>query len=160
MAEKHSWMWISAGLLCIVIIASSFGGYYYGEFVKYRDLYQETLKDLENVSMHVSVLINYGNGTKEWYNNTLVPIGFSVLNTTLIVAKVNYTIYPTMGAFVTAINDVAATGAMWWSLWHWNSTSSQWMFSWETSDQLILHNEDIIAWYCTSEGFPPTQHPS
>jgi len=153
MVERSGWIWVSAGLLCGLIVASTVAAYYHGEYLRYQEIYNDILKDLEAVSIRVSVLIDYGNGTKEWHNDTRVPIGFSALNTTLAVARVSFTLGE-YGAFISSINNVETAGNMWWSFWCWNSTSLKWDFILLACDKYILHNEDIIAWYYTS-GWPP-----
>ena len=155
MGDKRFWMWLCVALLCSVLTTSMLTVYYYGENLRYQQLYQDTLGDLKAVSIDVTMIINYGNGTKEWHNNTRVPIGFSALNATLTVAKVDYQVDPVMGAFITAINDVETAGEFWWALWHWNSTSSKWVLPLGTSaDKFILHNQYVIQWHYTS-GWPP-----
>lgn len=154
MAEKSGWMWVSMGLLCVAVVVSTVAAYYYGEYRRYQGLYEDTLRDLEAVTIHVSLLINYGNGTREWHNNTRVPVGFSVLNATLAVAEVDYAIGQ-YGAFVTAINGVGGDTGMFWIWLYWNATSSEWKTGPVASDMHVLHNGDLVAWSYTSEWPPP-----
>jgi hypothetical protein len=140
---KGEWAWVSVGLLCLVLGMSIITTYYYGEYMKYEDLYGKTLKDLEALTMQVNILINYGNGTQEWHNNTRVPIGFSLLNATLTVAKVDYYYYP----YVKAINGVG--GSKFWLWYYWSETASNWESGSVASNEYILHNGDIVSWVYT-----------
>jgi len=154
MAEKSGWIWISVGLLCGLIAASTIAAYYYGEYTKYQDLYKDTLQDLEALTMQVSILIDYGNGSREWHNNTRVPIGVSLLNATRMVAEVNYTVYPELGAFVNAINNVGGDLGRYWLWCYWSlpipvtvlPPASPWAIGPSASDAYILHHGDILSW--------------
>jgi hypothetical protein len=123
--------------------------YYYGENQRYQQLYQKTLGDLKAVSIQVNILINYGNGTKEWHNNTRVPIGYSVFNVTRMIAEVNYKLEE-WGVFVTAINGVGGTGS-YWNWWYWNATSSMWQYGPIGCGAFILHEGDLVGWIYTSD---------
>lgn len=148
MDKKPFWMWLCVALFCSVATTSMLTVYYYGENLRYQTLYQDTLGDLKAVSIQVSVVINYGNGTKEWHNNTRVPIGISLLNATRMVAEVNYT-PGQWGAFVNTINNVGGEHGRYWFWYYWNS-SSQWETKWVASDAYILHHEDIVSWVYVS----------
>jgi hypothetical protein len=145
MAEKKVWMWVSAGLLCGLIAASLVAVYCYGEYLKYQSFYTEISRDLEALTMHVSILIEYGNGTKEWHNNTRVPIGISLLNATQMIAEIDYDVSDG-SAFVTAINNVVGGSDLYWLWYYWNPSTSQWELKWVASNEYILHNGDIVKW--------------
>lgn len=145
-------VWISVGLVCSTLFASMFAVYYHEEYRQNLALYSDTLKDLDAVTVRVNLLIDYGNGTREWKNVTRVPIGTSLLNATLSVADVDYGV-SSLGAFINSINGVG--GDKFWLGWCWNSTSLEWMSLLEGCDQFILHNGDTVAWYYTSEWKPP-----
>jgi hypothetical protein len=147
MVQKSGWMWISLVLLCGVVLASYCSVYYYQESLKYQQLYGDALKELRQFKTHmlVSILIDYRNGTKEWYNDTSVPIGTTLFNATREVAKVNYTIY-SFGAFVNAINGKGGDPGHYWLWYNWNSTSNQWEMGMVGAGAFILHHGDIVSW--------------
>lgn len=147
MTEKRGWLWISIGLICLLIVSSSFGAYYYMECLKYKQLYNESLTELQKYSkyMLVNILIDFGNGTKEWHNNTLVARGADVLNATRIVAEVNY-IRGQYGAFVTHIRGVGGDPNTYWLWYVWNSTSARWDFGPIACDAYVLHEGEVVAW--------------
>lgn len=148
MAEKSGWIWVSAGLLCGLIAASTIAAYYYGEYTKYQNLYKDTLRDLEALTMQVSILIDYGNGSREWRNNTRVPLGISLLNATRMVAEVNYTVGH-WGAFVNTINNVGGDPGRYWLWYYWSSSTSKWEIGPVASDAYVLHHGDILSWVYT-----------
>lgn len=153
MGDKRFWMWVCVALLCSVATTSMLTVYYYGENLRYQTLYRDTLGDLKAVSIQVSVVINYGNGTKKWHNNTRVPIGSSVFNVTSIVADIDYST-EWGSAFVTAINGVGGTGS-YWIWWHRNATSSMWQCGPVGCDAFTLHEGDVVGWIYTSDWNQP-----
>jgi len=149
---KGGWAWVSVGLLCLVLGMSIATAYYYGEYMKYENRYRETLKDLEALTMQVNMLINYGNGTQEWHNNTRVPLGFSLLNATLTVAKVDYSFMEFEGklyAWVNAINGVEGSSSKFWLWYSWSTNASKWESGPVASNEYILHHGDTVAWFYT-----------
>ena len=151
MSQKTSWKWLSVGLLCTLILLSYLAIYYYSEFSRYQQLYNETLIELQKYDkfMFVNIMIDYGNETKVWYNNTLVIKGADLLNATQIVAEVDYTSGGKFGAFVNRINGVGQDPNTYWLWYTWNSTSSKWDPGLVASDKYILHEGNIVAWIYT-----------
>jgi len=149
-AQKNIFTWTSLGFLCVLILAMSFGAYYYTEYIKYQQLYSKTLRELQKYDRYVfvNILIDYGNSTKEWHNNTLIVRGADLLNATRIVSEVNYT-RGTYGAFVTHINFVGGDPNTYWLWYSWNSTSSNWDFGPVACDAHILSEGEIVAWIYT-----------
>jgi len=150
MAERSGWIWVSAGLLCGLIAASTIAAYYYGESTKYQNFYKDTFQDLEALTIQVSILIDYGNGSREWHNNTRVPIGISLLNATRMVAEVNFTVYPGLGVFVNTINKVGGGPSRYWLWYYWNPLTSKWEMGMVACDAYILHHGDTLSWVYTS----------
>jgi hypothetical protein len=147
MAQKSGWMWISTGLLCIVILSSYFAAFYYTEHERYQQLYSKTLLELQRYEpyMFVNLLINYGNGSQVWHNSTLVSRQADLLNATRIVAEVGYTLGQ-WGAFVTHINDVGGDPNTFWVYYAWNSTSTSWDYGLVPADLYILQEGEILSW--------------
>ena len=148
--ERSGWMWISLALLCGLILASYGIMYYYNEYLEYQQLYEDTLEELRQFKTHmrVSILIDYGNGTREWDNETLVPIGATLFDLTKEVADVNYTAYP-FGVFITAINGKGGDPDYYWLWYRWNSTNAQWDTYMVGADAFVLHHGDVASWVYT-----------
>ena len=108
--------------------------------------------------MKVNICIDYGNGTKVWHNNTLVPVGFTLLNATELIADVDYTTWPEQGAFVNGINGVMLSSEekKSWFWWRWDATISRWILGEVGADQHVLQRGEIVAWtYQSYETWPP-----
>jgi len=116
----------------------------------------------------VDILLDYGNNTRVWYENVVLPGFPSVLKATKAVASVEYTMWGA-DAFVDAINDVWNDYVSWvyfWIWWYWNSTAERWEMGAVACNKHMLADGDIIAWYyedCTTWPLPlptTTPHPT
>ncbi|KYH40133.1 MAG: hypothetical protein AYL31_007420 [Candidatus Bathyarchaeota archaeon B26-1] len=150
MGGKGVWMWTSLVLVCALILASYAAIYYYNEYLKYQALYEETLEELKRYSdyMFINILIDYGNGTKEWHNGTLVSRGATLFDATRIIAELNYTKY-SFGIFITSINGVGGDLGYYWVWYTWNSTSGEWEFGPVGCDSYILSEGETLSWVYT-----------
>ncbi len=150
MLNKNPWIWVSAALLCTLVVSLYLSIYYYQENLKYQQLYAEALKELEKYENYIAVniLIDYGNGTMTWHNNTLVPFGSNFFTATITIAELNYT-KGKYGIFVTAINGVGGDPNHFWIWYIWNSTTKSWDWGPVACDAYILHNGDILSWVYT-----------
>jgi hypothetical protein len=119
-------------------------------------------KMVDAISVKTNILINYGNGTLQWHNDTLVPFGATLFDATRAVTEVKYEFYSGLGVFVTSINGVEnnADEMKSWLWWYWDFTSSEWKLGDVGCDQHILHRGDVVAWfyesYATWPPSPPT----
>ena len=125
---RNVWFTVSLALISALVLTSGLTFYYYSRYVTAEKQYLDTLSSLNEVSYKVNILINYGNGTKRWYNQTTIPIGWSFLNATLKATegKVEGTWYP-FGVFVTSINGVRGTGQQFWLWFHWDKAKGKWL---------------------------------
>ncbi|MBS7653894.1 MAG: hypothetical protein QXJ40_05815 [Candidatus Bathyarchaeia archaeon] len=144
------WIWVSAGFLCLVIVAAYISVYYYMEAQKYRQLYDETLRELSKFSGYilVNIMIDYGNGSTVWHNNTAIARGASLFEATKTIAEVAYEKYP-FGVFITAINNVAGNQTHAWLWYIWNSTKKGWDFGPTGAESFILREGDVASWVYT-----------
>jgi parallel beta-helix repeat protein len=109
---------------------------------------------VDDASIHVSVLIDYGNGSRSWYGRVLLPYGVTAFNATLAVATVNYSFYVDSGVLVEAINGVSRSHPCYWNWLYWNSTESVWIYGPVQCDKYLLTKGDIIAWLYENIEFP------
>lgn len=159
MVKKRTLAFIIIPLLVWSISVTSLLGYYYLRFQEYTRLSHE----YEAVTMKENIYIDYGNGTKVWHNSTLVPLGFTLLNATRLVANINSTYWPNLGAeSVDSIDGVTnnADEAKSWFWWQWDTKTSQWVFGEVGANLNILYNKDIVAWAYQSYTTWPPQPPS
>jgi hypothetical protein len=98
-----------------------------------------------------NIFIDYGNGSKNWYNVTNVSPGTNLYVETQVIAdgKINATYYPEYQShLVTAIGNVGNTNSLYWYLWTYNKTAL-WQQANSGPDLITLTNNSIFAWsYC------------
>ncbi|MEM1574639.1 MAG: DUF4430 domain-containing protein [Nitrososphaerota archaeon] len=146
---KNKWA-ISTIILAIsTIIASSLSIYYYYQ-------YSELLKKIQGTTIHVNLGINDGK-TIKWFNGTAIKLGSSLLDLTMLVANVNYTIYPGMGAFVNSINGVENSHPYYWMWWMW--TPYGWMEGPVAADRYIVGDGETLYWYYENTSISPLPMP-
>ncbi len=133
----------------------------------YNDLADQLSKNMENISvmleatsLRVNILLGYGNGTKTWYNNTVLPLGATAFTAVFsITDEINYTDYGgELGILVTSINRVANNSTHGWFYWYWNTETSQWILPNYSCAKHILRRGDVIAFTYANfmEWSPPT----
>ena len=128
------------------ITASSIAAYYYSEYSRVSGI----LKNLEESTVKVNVVIDYGNGTVEEFNDILLDAeGATALNALLMVAKVEYTVYP-FGVFVDSINGVENSKELnsWW-LYSILKPDGEEVSPEIGADQYRLSNGETVVWRYT-----------
>lgn len=149
--------WILATLLLVWAVASTvIGSYYYMQYTKYYNFYQDLTKELKDVSISVNIAIDYGNGTRVWHNNTILPLEATVFNATVKVA--NPEPHPTYGeSFIIAINGVSQNEAenMYWGWWIWDDTDHQWVLGPLANNEYTLRDGQSVIWYYSKAEWPP-----
>jgi len=139
--SKRTLVFAVLALMVWSVTTTAYAGYYY---MQYKQL-EDTLKTMQNLILKVNILINYGNGTKEWHNNTLVPVGATVFNATLVVAEVDSTPWGEY-ILINSINEVQGTLDTGWIWWIWDPPNSQWKPTLEASNKHVLLDGDTICW--------------
>jgi hypothetical protein len=112
-----------------------------------------------------NILLDFGNGTNDWFNGTAVEPQWNFYVATIVITRgnVNASYYPSYSEhLVTGIDGVLNNNAlnMYWFLWTYNSTSS-WQVAPVGPDLLPMYNGSIYAWtYCKADvNFNPTCTP-
>lgn len=164
--SRNPWFTVSLALSAVVIILGFGASYYYLQFSTTESVYRATLASLDQVSYEVDVLVNYGNGTFNWFNNTRGPIGWNLYNLTSRIASIDSKYYPQFQShFINGINGVGmnkdeAHKNWFWTLWIWGSSTKSWKKSPVGSDGLILSQDQAYAWYYQdASGFPNLKAP-
>ena len=151
---------ILVGLLVWAILASSLAAYFYVEYVAQVEVassYRALAERCEEIALHVSILIDYGNGSRVWFNDTLVPIGSSLLNATMMVERVEYMVGD-YGAFITSIGGVANDPGrnLYWIYWVWDSSRGEWVLGPVAADKYRVSDGGVYAWtYSDTSSWPP-----
>jgi len=123
---------------------------------------------LKPQSAHVysaDILLNFGNGTRLWYNNSQIQPGWNLFTATVVLThgSVQAPFYPNLGGgehFVSGIDGVSNSKTTFWFIWTYDKTSS-WKFAQVGADQLPVYNGSIFAWtYCGADSsYNPTCKP-
>jgi hypothetical protein len=167
--EKRVFTYVTLGLLVWAICGTVLVGYYFTQYTTYRNEYGNLLSDLNalsgtmgnlsemmnSTSLRVNILVSYGNGTRNWFNNTALPVGSTAFTAILAISDVKYKDYGgTLGILVTSINGLAGDStAHGWFYWYNDVETSTWVSPSYSCSQYILHRGDTIAF--SYESFDP-----
>ena len=107
----------------------------------------------ENASLYAAnVVIDFGNGTRAWYNGTSAQPGWNLYILTLVLAsgRVDAQWYPQYGEhFVTGIDGVASSPASNTGWFFWERNATGWQSPQVGADYLNVYNGSTFAWtYC------------
>lgn len=138
-------MFVTLALIVWSMAATLTGAYYYTQYIETR----KTFEELKSLIIPENVLIDYGNGTQNWHNETVIA-GSTAFDALLTATKnVEYKIYP-FGVYVTSINGIKVEGTPTsghaWLWYYWNITTSKWIDLQKAADAYILKSKDSIAW--------------
>lgn len=147
---KRTYVLTVLALLVWGILASLLAGYYY---YSYDDVLRKTQKPM----VQVNIGINYGNDTVAWHNGTKVMSGKTLLDTTMLVAEVEYTLWPGAGAFADSIDGVANSGSFYW-MW-WMYTAFGWSQGQVACDRYIIGDNETYYWYYEDTSTQPLPSP-
>ncbi len=152
MHSWNTWFTISLVLTSVLVLTSGLTIHYYGQYVDAEKNYRNTLSSLNDVSYKVNILIEYRNGTRAWYNQTIIPVGTSVLNTTskVVGGKIEGQWY-SFGVFVTSLNGVRAIGSNSWLWFNWDRAQNRWIQGASGPESYILKQGDTIGWLLTDD---------
>lgn len=95
----------------------------------------------------VHLLVDFGNGTRRWYNNTSIQPGWNGYMATLVLLKGNVqaTWYPQYGEhYVTAVDGLSQNSTASWFFWY--SSGGNWSLAQTGADGLMVDNGTSIAW--------------
>ncbi len=95
----------------------------------------------------VHLLVDFGNGTRVWYNDTSIQPGWNGYVATLVLLKGNLQAdwYPQYGEhFVTSVDGVSQNSTASW--FFWGRTGDNWTLAQTGADGLMVNNGTSIAW--------------
>jgi len=106
-------------------------------------------------TVKVSLLLDFGNRTRLWFNDTAMPDNSNFYNVTYKIANGDvlaswsdqysaHFVYKILG-FGCVTTVTGCTG--YWSLWVWNAAGGCWNFSSVGVDWLRVSNVGMVAWY-------------
>ncbi|MBO3804217.1 MAG: hypothetical protein JTT11_10205 [Candidatus Brockarchaeota archaeon] len=156
----NPWFVSSLCLAATLVISLGLVLHYYMAYTTLEQDYAHLLSDLRGLTYSVNLLVEFSNGTKAWYNGTLVPIGWSLFNMTLrTVGEVEYqTMYGSV--VVTGIMGERSSGSLFWLWYSWDQSAKDWVLGNVGADQYILREGDTVAWYLAdASDFPNVPKP-
>lgn len=108
----------------------------------------EEILNLTKETITINIGIDYGNGSRIWFNSTRVKLGSTLFNATIKIAKVKYTAYP-YGIFIDSINNLEnnPSKSMYWIWWYWSSKENKWKLGQVGCDKYILTDKITVIWY-------------
>jgi hypothetical protein len=159
-AKSRTWIYAASVLGILVIILLSTTLYYYYQYTDISSKYNELIKS-KPVYIHVSLLIDFGNGTKRWYNGT-TPAGSTFLDYLIQVTngQVEWVDYsnparPTYTgaqgpadksmAFVISILGVKNTKDHYWLFYYYSTFEKNWVMLPVGAGQYVLGNNSMIS---------------
>jgi hypothetical protein len=122
-----------------------------------------SLKPAKSSLYIADILLDFGNGTRHWFNGTQVQPGWNMYIATVVFSNGNLRAqwYPQYQEhFVSGIDGVSDSNSVYWFLWTYNSTAS-WQVAQVGADDLPVYNGSVFAWtYCgESASYAPTCTP-
>ena len=114
-----------------ILVAALVLSSWYGASQYLQQLYPTNSTSSAN-NASINVLFNYGNGSINWFNSTLVPKGLSFYNVTLSLTggRMEAKYYDTYHEhFVSSMNGVKNSGSSYWEIWIYCTKDRAWMSS-------------------------------
>ncbi len=137
---EHRLFYLVLALIAVGILSAQIGAYYY---------LQKLSSPAGPTPGTVNTLINYGNGTMKWYNETGIPANWNFYNLTVYLTRGN--IVATFDGvlnehYVTGINGKENKAPYFWTLWVFCEKRIAWTQAPVGADKIFLSNNSTLAW--------------
>ncbi len=140
---RNKWALATLAMLCWAVAASFTTAYY-------NYLYIDLFEKLKAVPVHVSVSVDYGNGTITTFEDVYLFRNATTLDALRAVANVTTEYIVGVGSFVKSVNGISNdwfSAGVGWQYW----TNGEW--GTKASDMQILISGDEVEWkYTTYQG--------
>jgi hypothetical protein len=138
---RNNWALIALVILCWAVVASFSTGYYY---YQYTDLSEK----LKRLPVHISVSIDYSNGTITAFEDVYLFQNATVLDALRAVTEsITSQYWSGWGTIVTSVNGLTNEGLAGWQYW----INEEWGVV--AADLQILVSGDQVKWkYATFSG--------
>ncbi len=166
--QSKTFYGIMAVLIAILIIVSSVGALYYTKYTSVsleNSIYVKQLDQL-GVKYTPNILVDFGNGTSTWYNDTSLAPGSNLYTATVLIMNGNVNAsYDAQYQehFVNGIGGIQNTNSEFWFLWTYQQSNSTapWQMAQVGADDLPITNGVIYAWtFCgVNSDYNPTCTP-
>jgi hypothetical protein len=137
------------------LILTSYGALYFSQQASTLESENEYLRSrLGSVSETVNVGIDFGNGTRLWYNDTYVPVGSSIFNATYIstggrLASQVYSLGNVSEVFVTGILGLSGNSSSYWLWYYLDNSTHQWAEAALGADSFLAVQGGTYLWNYT-----------
>jgi hypothetical protein len=105
---------------------------------------------LKENTVRVDVLVNFGNGTRRWYNETVSPSGSSLFNVTNRLFGDNMVaVSSPYGVMIMKLGEAGSSPEhpnLYWIWFEWNPNSETWKMGDTGADQHRLSPGESLAW--------------
>lgn len=166
--QNRTFYGVIAVLVAIVIIVSSVGGLYYVKYTSEssdNSVYIHQLDQL-GVKYTPNILIDFGNGTSAWYNDTSMAPGSNLYTATVLIMNGNVNASfdkEYQEHFIDGIGGIQNTNSEFWFLWTYNQSNATapWQEAQVGADDLPITNGVVYAWtFCgVDANYNPTCTP-
>jgi hypothetical protein len=167
--SRHGSVYLILSITALAVALAQVGAYYYFEKLTNAGPSSSSVlcgylssNSSAGSTILVNTLVNYGNNTVRWYNQTRVPSSWNAYDLTLYLTRCNVeaTFYgsPLNEHLITSINEVREHGSFSWTLWAFCQDRHAWAYSSVGSDLVRLADGEILAWFFESSS--PTGIPN
>lgn len=159
MVTKSTFYGVAVLLVAMLVVSSVVAVAYYDDYQQQLSINSHQSTELQHyiskygAVLEANVLVDFGNGTRNWSNGTQVQPGWNLYTLTLAVTNgdVNSTCCEFGSHLITGIygvqNQPSQNRA--WLVWTYNATSS-WQPAQEGADLINVFNDSAFAWtYCS-----------
>ena len=135
-------------LSAVAVLSFSGALYMYNEYRVLDQNYQAIQENIDNVSINIDFIVDFGNGTIIYFNQTRVPVGFSMYDSTEFIIgeeNIDSIYYSDFNAYF--VNSLLGTGNnpdYAWSAWQYQQ---DWKLLEIGSNLFIPKDGQTIAWY-------------
>jgi hypothetical protein len=123
----------------------------------------QSLSPVPSTLLRNSILFDFGNGTRKWFNQTAINPGWNLYIETVVLndGKVDAQWYPQYGEhLVNGIGGISNSATQYWFLWSYNKTAG-WRSSQVGADNILVTSDSVYGWtYCAADAnFNPVCRP-
>ncbi len=139
---SHRIFYVSFSVIAVTIALTQATAFYYSQ-------HASSDSPRSGCSVFVCTLINFGNSTSRWYNETNVPVEWDFYNLTVFIAQGNIQAEyyaPLNEHLVTAIDGIGNDSRSSWTLWLYCDKQNAWFFSSTGADAIKVTRGLTLAW--------------
>jgi len=147
------WRLLSIVLIGLTVVLGMGDILLYSQLSLTEEKYRGIVESLGRLSYSIDMLIDYGNGSQVWYNDSRIPLGWSLYNATVLILgdRVKSTYYPQYNShMIVSIDGVGGEPELktWaWIIWHYNEESHKWEAYELGADFIVPKDGEKVAWH-------------